>query len=223
MRRFPLPSPLRTLTLAAASLSALWACAARDEPSAQEMDLIERHLALAPQDTVADVGAGRGGHALALARRLPSGRVLATEIDSDKVARITRRARRAELDNVAAVAAGAASTGLSPGCCDAVYMRGVYHHLTDPMPILEDLFQALRPGGRLLVIDFPPSPWLWPWTPQGLPADRSGHGVRPEQVTAEAEAAGFVFESRVEDWPTGPLVDLYGLVLRKPSAGTGAP
>jgi hypothetical protein len=70
----------------------------------------------------------------------------------------------------------------------------------------ESLFDTIRPGGRLLVIDFPPSFWLGLWTPEGIPEDRGGHGIRPGLVVAELEAAGFVHTDTVERWPTAGLV-----------------
>ncbi|HEX7038015.1 MAG TPA: methyltransferase domain-containing protein [Pseudomonadales bacterium] len=185
----------------------------------REATLIARQLALPPNATVADVGAGSGKLTVELARRLgPSGQIFATEIEPDKVAAIARRARRSGLDNVRALQATADRSGLPPACCDGALMRGVYHHLTAPDATLDDLFAALRPGGRLLVIDFRPTFWLKPWMPKGLPPDRTGHGIDPETVEAEARAAGFVVEQRLEDWPSPVLHRFYALVLRRPPA-----
>lgn len=206
---------LAGLVLVALTLAA---CTGRDA-SSREVNLMLAHLDLPAAPTVADIGAGPGTYALALARRLgPDSRVLATEIEPAKVARISRQAVARNLDNVRAIQAAATSTGLPDACCDAIFLRGVYHHLTDPAPVLADVYRALRPGGRLLVIDFPPTLWLKPWTPKNLPADRTGHGIVPETVTQEAGAAGLVPAGRVDDWPGGPFQDLYGLVFQKPSA-----
>lgn len=207
---------LSGLVLVALTLSA---CAGHDAVSKREVDLIALHLRLAGGATAADIGAGTGGYAIALAARVgPDGRVLATELTAGKVAEIARRARTAGQDNVRAIQAEPARTGLPPGCCDGVFMRGVYHHLTDPAPTLADIYRALRPGGRFLVIDFPPTWWLRPWTPKNLPDDRHGHGIEPGTVEREAQAAGFVVESRQGDWPGGPFHDLYALVFEKPEA-----
>jgi len=73
----------------------------------------------------------------------------------------------------------ATETGLPAGCCDAILLRGVYHHLTEPTAALVSLRRALRPGGRLLVIDFAPVWWLAPWTPKGIPKDRGGMATGP--------------------------------------------
>ena len=88
-------------------------------------------LGLAPGMTFADVGAGRGRLSVAMARRLgPTGRVYATEVDDKRLAQIREGGRSAGLDNIIVVAGGEEETGLPAGCCDAIVLRAVYHHLT---------------------------------------------------------------------------------------------
>lgn len=187
---------------------------------AEETPRITRALELEPGDVVADVGAGDGSYAIALARVVgPGGRVIATELDDDALDDIREAVAGAHVTNVTVLKGGIESTDLPAACCDAVLMRGVYHHLTAPAAIDASLRAALKPGGRLLVVDFPPSFWLSPWTPEGIPADRGGHGIPLDVLTREVEAAGFTTVHVDEDWPTGLLTDLYGVVFAKPRAG----
>lgn len=184
---------------------------------AEETPLIARALELRPGDVVADVGAGDGSYAIALAAVVaPEGRVLATELDDAALADIRENVEDARVANVSVLKGGVDTTGLPPSCCDAVLMRGVYHHLTAPAAIDASVFAALKPGGRFLVVDFPPSFWLSLWTPDGIPADRGGHGIPIDVLVREVEAAGFEKVLVDEDWPTGPLSDLYGVVFVKP-------
>ena len=85
-------------------------------------------------------------------------------------------------------------------------MRRVYHHLTDPVAINATLLRALRPGGVLAVIDFPPLvSWVW----------ALNHGVDARRVTQEVVASGFQLVQVIEDWPgRGPLGS-YCAVFRK--------
>jgi len=183
----------------------------------REVDRLAALLALGPGSRVADVGAGKGKFALALAERVgPEGHVFATEIDAGLRAKIERSAREAGLANLTVVEALEDATGLPDGCCDAIFLRGVYHHLTKPELVLASLARALRPGGRLAVIDFRPTRWLALWTPQDVPADRGGHGVRPEIVSREAAAAGFEPLGLEEDWPSSWLVPHYAITFRRP-------
>jgi SAM-dependent methyltransferase len=51
-------------------------------------------------------------------------------------------------------------SGLPAACCDAIVLRRVYHHLSDPAAINASLLPSLRPGGLLAVIDLPPPPFF---------------------------------------------------------------
>ena len=159
-------------------------------------------LELRPGTTVADIGAGQGRMAVRLAQRLgPSGRLYATEIEAGKLAAIRNAAAAAGVTNVVVIEGDERSTRLPDACCDAIYLRRVYHHLGDAAAINNSLRSALRPGGRLAVIDFLSPRWMF-FLHHGVPAS-----VVIEQVTA----GGFILERRIERWS---LVD-YCLVFRK--------
>jgi SAM-dependent methyltransferase len=171
-------------------------------------------LALEPGATAAEVGAGDGQMAVILAARLgASGRLYATEVDPARRRTIQDAVGKAGLHNVTVLEAGERQTHLPAGCCDAIYMRRVYHHFTNPATLDASLFEALRPGGRLAIIDFVPVRWLfWLRRPEGVPEDRGGHGIPPAVVLREVTAAGFVLDRRIDDWNSRE----YCLVFRKP-------
>jgi ubiquinone/menaquinone biosynthesis C-methylase UbiE len=193
--------PPRGLAAAAAALVLLLALAATGEkPPADpaEVERIAEALALAPGMRVADVGAGEGEWSVELARRVaPGGHVWATEIAEDDLAKIRARVREAGLGNVTPVLGGERSTGLPDGCCDAVLLRLVYHHFTHPRPMRRALARALRPGGRLVVVDIRPQTH-WRKLP-GVP-ERGGHGIEPDDLAAELAAAGFEVVARHDRW-----------------------
>ena len=168
-----------------------------------EMPRLKEALALEAGRVVADVGAGKGELTLALAREVgPAGRVYSTEIDAARLEAL----RATKLDNVAVGEARSGETGLPPGCCDAIVLRRVYHHLTDPSSINADLLRALRPGGVLAVIDMPP-PFFW---------TRGSLGVPSKAVVDEVTGSGFEQVRLIEDWPgRGPLAS-YCALFRKP-------
>jgi len=153
--------------------------------SGPEMPRLRHELALNPGMSVADVGAGRGELTVALAAEVgPSGQVFSTDIDTQALEQIRTRVAAAALQNVKVVQAHVRDTGLPTHCCEAVVLRRVYHHLSDPLATSGDLQRVLRPGGVLAIIDFPPMlPWLWPWG--------GGHGVAAHRVVAELTASGF--------------------------------
>ena len=171
-------------------------------------------LALQPHSRVADVGAGTGRYSLELARTLlPEGYVYATEIDLGKLSSIRTAVASEGLQNVTALESRDSDTGLRPTCCDGIFLRRVYHHLTDPAGVASDLFAALRPGGRLVIIDFEPGGWWSGLFPADAPApSRAGHGISPAVIVAELTAAGFVLGEQIDDWGASN----YGLVFSRP-------
>ena len=109
------------------------------------------------------------------------------------------------------VEARSRETGLPQSCCDAIVVRRVYHHLTDPSSINASLLRSVRPGGVLAVIDFPP-PFFW---------SRGSPGVPAKAVITEATGSGFELVRVIDDWPgRGPLGS-YCVVFRKPLAEPG--
>jgi len=172
-----------------------------------EMPRLRQVLALETGIMVADVGAGKGGLTFALAREVGSnGRVSSTEIDPGRLRRLREGVVAAKLDNVTVVEAYDSDTGLPPNCCDAIVLRRVYHHLTDPSGINASLLLSLRPGGVLAVIDFPPPFFL----------SRGQFGVPAKIVISEVMASGFQLLRLIDDWPgRGPL-ESYCVVFRKP-------
>src|SRR5574342_22098 len=142
--------------------------------TAGEVERLAAWLEIQPGTRLADLGAGDGTFTVALARRVgPSGHVYATEIDADRLADIRQAATKAGLSNVTVIEGTVSRTNLPEACCDALFSRMVYHHLTDPGAINADIFRALRPGGRLMVIDFEPS-GIMTWI--GRPQTAARHG-----------------------------------------------
>jgi SAM-dependent methyltransferase len=172
-------------------------------------------LGLREGSRVADVGAGKGTYALELARLVgPTGHVFATEIDSKRRRQIQAAASSAGVQHLSVVEAREDDTGLERSCCDAILMRDVYHHITQPMETNASLYQALRPGGRLAVVDFPPGWFLSTFfRVNGVPANRGGHGVRPEVVIEELETTGFRLERHIDNWDGRS----YCLLVQKPA------
>jgi ubiquinone/menaquinone biosynthesis C-methylase UbiE len=162
---------------------------------------------------VAEIGAGDGNLTLAASQRVgPSGRVYSNEIDPQALTHL--HALAAKATNIVVVEGAATSTNLPPECCDSIFMRLVYHHFTKPNEMDLSLWRSLRPGGRLAVID--EEPRQGSAVPEGVPANRGGHGIPRPILIGELTSAGFAVESVHTDWPNPDEEhQLYCIVFRK--------
>jgi ubiquinone/menaquinone biosynthesis C-methylase UbiE len=148
----------------------------------------------------ADIGAGDGKYTFAAVELVgTSGKVYATEIDVKKLAELRDEVAKRKLANVVVVESKEADTNLPAGCCDAIFLRRVYHHLTKPAEFDAGLVRSLKSGGRLAIIDFAPRAGLEPV--EGVPSNRGGHGIPQKIMIEELSAAGLQVEKIVNDWP----------------------
>ena len=188
--------------------------AARD--AADTAKLIEV-LEIRAGASVADVGAGGGLLVPPMSRHVGSaGRVYATDISADRIADLRKLVASESLQNVTVVEGGAAQTNLPDACCDAIFMRLVYHHFGDPAAMNASLLRSLKPGGRLAVLDFRPASKVS--APPGKRGEGDSHGVMPATVIEELKAAGFV-DLREVPWPD-PTVAIVGTRPRLPQFGS---
>jgi cyclopropane fatty-acyl-phospholipid synthase-like methyltransferase len=186
------------------------ACAAA-RSSVVEADRIAALLALQPGMWVADVGAGDGEWTRDLAQRVgEDGRVYATEVEEDDVEEIRETTDSAGLTNVTALLGQANDSGLPETCCDAILLRLVYHHFTDPPEMRRSLYRALRPGGLIAVIEIEPQSH-WPDL-AGVP-DRGGHGIPAQELIEEMASEGFEMVERHAPWEG--VADRYCVVFRR--------
>jgi ubiquinone/menaquinone biosynthesis C-methylase UbiE len=148
---------------------------------------------------VADIGAGDGSYSFGAAEKVgATGRVYATEIDPEKLKQLRAEVSKRKLLNVIVVDGAADDTKLPTACCDAIYLRHVYHHITQPEAFDKNLMRSLKAGARLAIIDFPPSANLDPV--EGVPKNRGGHGIPQKVMVDELTSAGFEVEYVANDW-----------------------
>ena len=145
-------------------------------------------LSLRPGSTVADIGAGGGALEPTISRAIGGeGRLYATDINVERLADIRKTIVSASLSNVTVLQGGAAETNLPTGCCDAIFMRLVYHHFGDVPAMNASLLRSLKPGGLLAVLDSRPTSGVS--AAAGKRGEGSSHGVMPATVIEELIAA----------------------------------
>jgi len=196
------------LVLAACGIAA---CQERDTHE-EEAAHLATLLGWKPGSVVAEIGAGDGRMTVAVAQRVgAAGKVYTTELDPKKLAHLEELAAKEK--NITAIKAGETGTNLPPECCDSIFMRLVYHHLTKPADVDASLLRSLKPGGRLAVIDEEPNPS--DPVPAGVPKNRGGHGIPQKLLVEELTAARFQVVTQIVPWADWPHHS-YCVVLRKP-------
>jgi SAM-dependent methyltransferase len=149
-----------------------------DRDKKLQIDRVMDLLGITTGKNVADIGAGSGWFTVRAARRVgPSGTVLAEDINPLAIESIGKRTQKENLSNVRTVLGSPDDSGLPPGSVDAVLMLKVYHEIAHPVPAMEKLQHALRPGAKVGIIDR-----------NGNGAD---HGVKQAIVVKEMGEAGY--------------------------------
>jgi len=151
-------------------------------------------LDIRPGAVVADVGAGSGYYTSRLARQVgESGRVYSTDIQPEMLRLLAQRVARERLTNVELVLATPEDARLPERCCDVVLMVDVYHELAQPQRVLRQLRRALKPDGRLVLIEFRKES---PWVPI-----REEHKMSVREARLELEAEQYRFERVIDVLP----------------------
>ncbi len=167
-----------------------------------------------PGTVVADVGAGTGLFTRLLAKEVgPDGQVYAVDIASKFLEHVQKTCREAGLKNVTPVLCNQDSVDLPPNSVDLVFVCDTYHHFEYPQRTLASIRRALKPGGRLVVVDFVRVP--------GTSSDWVLGHVRAGQDVVEKEVAAAGFEKA--DEAKDLLRENYLVVFRKADRPAGGP
>jgi ubiquinone/menaquinone biosynthesis C-methylase UbiE len=151
--------------------------------------------------TVADIGAGSGYYTVRMARKVGAGgRVYATDIQVGMLSLLQRRAKQEQLQNIVPVLGAVDDPRLPPGSLDLALMVDVYHELSSPQAFVRRLREALKPDGRLVLIEFRKED---PRVPI-----REEHKMSVEQVRQELSADGYTIEKVIDTLPWQHIIVL---------------
>ncbi|MEE4161773.1 MAG: methyltransferase domain-containing protein [Woeseiaceae bacterium] len=169
----------------------------------ERTDRLVRQLPLEPDDVVADIGAGTGYFSFPMAERVPAGRVLAVDIQQEMLDIIEARKADGAAANVETVLGTETDPRLPAGQVDLVLIVDAYHEFSYPREMGEGIARALRPGGRLVLIEYRAE--------DPRVQIKRLHKMSEAQAIAEMEAIGLEWER------TGSfLPQQHFLVFRKP-------
>jgi ubiquinone/menaquinone biosynthesis C-methylase UbiE len=155
----------------------------REEEPERALDLI----GIEPGSVVADVGAGSGYMTVRLAKRVgPKGTVLANDIQPVLLTDVRDKARAAGLTNVKTIQGSDTDAKLPEGGVDLALLFDAYHEFINPQPMLQSIRRALKPDGRLVLVEYRQEDTTVPIAPT--------HRMSVANARAEVEAEGFTFE-----------------------------
>ncbi len=169
----------------------------------ERTDLVVKNMELASDAVVADIGAGSGYFTLRVSRQVPQGRVLAVDIQPEMLQVIEQRIEESDVVNVDPVLGTVSDPNLPEGAIDAALMVDAYHEFSHPREMMTALVDALRPGGRVFLVEYREEDPSVPILPL--------HKMSERQARLEMEAVGLEFvENR------GVLPQQHFLIFRKP-------
>lgn len=171
-------------------------------------------LNIKPGMVVADVGAGAGFHTLRLARLVgPTGTVIATDVQPQMIQLLRNNVRQARLTNVKPVVCTHDDAKLPKGAVDLVLMVDVYHEAANPEALLKDIKAALKPDGRLVLVEFRAED-------PNVPI-KEEHKMTVAQMRKEIEPQGFRLAEKLDFLPWQHILIFENLA--NPPASTGVP
>jgi ubiquinone/menaquinone biosynthesis C-methylase UbiE len=170
----------------------------------ERTDLLLAQLQLSPGMRVADIGAGTGYIARRIARAVgPNGRVDAVDVQPQMIEALTRLAAQEGLAQIRPVLGGVDDVRLAPSTVDLAIMVDVYHELEFPREVLASVVRAVKPGGRVVFVEYRGEDPKVPIKPL--------HKMTVAQLRREASVHPLVLE-RVAD----PLPWQHIVVFRRP-------
>jgi SAM-dependent methyltransferase len=162
-------------------------------------------IGIKPGMVVADVGAGTGYMTLRMARRVgPSGKVYANDVQPEMLRRLRQNAAKEKLGNIETVLGTEADPKLPPGKLDLILLVDVYHEFSQPQKMLQRMREALKPDGRLVLLEYRKEDPSIPIRPE--------HKMSVQEVKTEVEAEGFRMDQVLETLPRQHI-----LILKKTS------
>jgi SAM-dependent methyltransferase len=151
-------------------------------------------LNLKPGMTVADVGAGTGYMSLKMAKRVgSSGKVYAEDVQPEMLQKVRENAAKAKASNVVTVQGSYTDPMLPKGQVDLILLVDVYHEFSEPQRMLRGIRAALKPDGRLVLLEYRKED-------PSIPI-RVEHKMTVAEVKTELEAEGFKLSHVIETLP----------------------
>jgi SAM-dependent methyltransferase len=176
--------------------------------SEERPDLLVKELRLQRGMTVADIGAGSGYLSRRMAPIVAPGQVFAVDVQPQMVAMLEELSQKSESRNLVPILGGLDDVKLPPDSVDLAIMVDVYHELAYPYEVMQSLVRALKPGGRVVLVEYRGEDPAVPI--------KALHKMTRAQIVHEMSVLPLVYERTSERLPMQHIV-----VFRKAEKGEG--
>ena len=166
----------------------------RDEREMEEnTSLLLKNLAVKPGMVIADIGAGSGYHSALLSKLVGIGKVFAVDVEPEMIAYLNERIKQEKLSRIIPVLSAEQEVSLPENTVDMMLLVDVYHEFAYPYEMALSMRAALKPGGKLVLVEFRSED-------PNVPI-KSIHKMSKAQAIKEFKAAGFVFDKNIDNLP----------------------
>jgi FkbM family methyltransferase len=166
----------------------------REEREMEEnTSLLLKNLAVKPGMVVADIGAGSGYHSALLSKMVGTGKVFAVDVEPEMIAYLKARIKQEKLSRIVPVLSTEQKVSLPENAIDMMLLVDVYHEFSFPYEMALSMQAALKPGGKLVLVEFRAED---PTVPI-----KTIHKMSEAQAIKEFKAAGFAFDKNIDNLP----------------------
>jgi ubiquinone/menaquinone biosynthesis C-methylase UbiE len=166
----------------------------REEREMEEnTTLLLKNLAVKPGMVVADIGAGSGYHSALLSKMVETGKVFAVDVEPEMIAYLNARIKQEKLTRIVPVLSTEQKVSLPENTIDMMLLVDVYHEFSFPYEMALSMRAALKPGGKLVLVEFRAED---PTVPI-----KNIHKMSEAQAIKEFKAAGFAFDKNIDNLP----------------------
>ena len=162
-----------------------------------------KNLSVKPGLVIADIGAGSGYHSTLLSKMVGDGKVYAVDVEPEMIAYLNDRIKLEGTKNIIPVLSTEQKVFLPANSIDMMLLVDVYHEFSYPYEMALSMLDALKPGGKLVLVEFRSEDPMVPI--------KTIHKMSEAQSVKELKAAGFNFEKNISNLPWQ-----HCLIFRKP-------
>ena len=162
-----------------------------------------KNLVVQPGTAIADIGAGSGYHSTLLSKMVGTGKVYAVDVEPEMIAYLKARIKLEGHKNIIPVLSTEQKVSLPANSIDIMLLVDVYHEFSFPYEMTLSMLEALKPGGKLVLVEFRAED-------PNVPI-KTIHKMGEQQAVKEFKASGFLFEKNI-----GNLPWQHCLIFRKP-------